>query len=149
VQTLGNPGRRSVLKKLIGTICAVIVCASASWAGEVNGSLRGTVDGRSIDVPVLCERAGGWLKGSTEPSLNEGRTGHDEGAVVTISSSPEMTVFTIKFGAELYRFNGTREVVFSETGLSMKATLHRYEGRGKDRKIVSSYDVDLILECSG
>jgi hypothetical protein len=141
-----------VLKKLIGTICAVIVCASASWAGEVNGSLRGTVDGRSIDVPVLCERTGGWLKGSTDSSL-QGDGADLEGGVVdaNVSASQDagMTVFTIKFADELYRFNGTREVVFSETGLAMKATLHRYEGRGKDRKIVSSYDVDLILECSG
>jgi hypothetical protein len=141
------------MKKATGAFCAAALCASASWAAEFNGTLRGTVDGRAVDVAVHCANNGGWLQASTDLDQRGDAADDPEGrgVVATISGSQAagQAVFTIKFGDELYRFDGTREVVFSETGLTMKSTLHRYEGRGMDRRIVSSYDVDLVLDCRG
>jgi hypothetical protein len=131
-----------------GFLSAVSLSPSAS---EFNGSVSGAVDGNAISVSVACERGAGFLQARSDPSLHgktEDRDG--DGVAVTVSAMQGMgqAVFEVVVADQFYRFTGQRDVVFTESGLTMKATMNRYEGKGRDSKVVGTYDVDLVLECS-
>lgn len=119
-------------------------------ASEFNGSVNGTVDGHAIGVSVVCDRGDGFLQAKSDPSMHgptEDRDG--DGIAVTVSAMQGMgqAVFEVVVAGQFYRFTGKRDLVFTESGLAMKSTVNRYEGKGRDSKVVGSYDVDLTLEC--
>jgi hypothetical protein len=119
-------------------------------ASEFNGSVKGTVDGHAIGVSVVCDRGDGFLQAKSDPSMHgptEDRDG--DGIAVTVSAMQGMgqAVFEVVVAGQFYRFTGKRDLVFTESGLAMKSTVNRYEGKGRDSRVVGSYDVDLIVEC--
>jgi hypothetical protein len=121
-----------------------------SSASEFNGSVKGAVDGQPIDVAVVCDRGDGFLQAKSDPSMHGATEDRDgDGIAVTVSAMQGMgqAVFEVVVAGEFYRFTGKRDLVFTESGLAMKATMNRYEGKGADSRVVGSYHVDLTLVC--
>jgi hypothetical protein len=128
----------------------LLAASHSPSASEFNGSVNGTVDGHAIGVSVVCDRGTGFLQAKSDPSMHgptEDRDG--DGIAVTVSAMQGMgqAVFEVVVAGQFYRFTGKRDLVFTESGLAMKSTVNRYEGKGRDSKVVGSYDVDLTLEC--
>lgn len=46
-----------------------------------------------------------------------------------------------------YRFSVKKDASFSAEGLEVQSTIKRYEGKGRDQKLVGEYGVDLKLNC--
>jgi hypothetical protein len=128
----------------------LMAASLGSSASEFNGSINGTVDGHSIGVSVVCDRGDGFLQAKSDPSMHGATEDRDgDGIAVTVSAMQGMGqgVFEVVVAGEFYRFTGKRDLVFTESGLAMKATMNRYEGKGRDSRVVGSYDVDLTLVC--
>jgi hypothetical protein len=138
---------RVVAAVLGGGLMAISLGPSAS---EFNGSVKGAVDGQPIDVSVVCDRGAGVLQAKSDPSIHgptEDRDG--DGIAVTVSAMQGMgrAIFEVVVAGEFYSFTGRRNLVFTESGLQMKSTVNRYEGKGADSRVIGSFDVDLTLEC--
>jgi hypothetical protein len=138
-----------VVAALLGA--GLMAISLGPWASEFNGWVKGAVDGQPIDVSVVCDRGGGFLQAKSDPSMygpTEDRDG--DGIAVTVSAMQGMgrAVFEVVVAGELYRFTGKRDLVFTESGLQMKSTINRYEGKGADSRVIGSYAVDLTLECA-
>lgn len=134
------------------TACVAIMLATPSVASAMTGRIRGSVDGKAIDVAVRCERAGSagntWLQASSDPPMDgQARDRNGDGVAVAVSgvAGRGQYVFMVLVGGETYRFGGRRNIEATASGIRMKALIERYE-RGS-RTPVGSYEVDLSVEC--
>lgn len=137
---------------LIG--CALLISHPGVRADAFNGRVKGAVDGRPLDVAVVCNREamGGrnWLTAQSDPSMHGGlRDRNGDGVALSISSNGEQAVFEVLLAGRRYRFVGTRDVAFAAHGLTIEATMKHYEGKGRERKEVGQYGVELALDCTG
>jgi hypothetical protein len=148
--------KESVIERVCMMVVAALLGAGlmaislGPSASEFSGSVKGAVDGKPIDVSVVCDRGDGFLQAKSDPSMHgptEDRDG--DGIAVTVSAMQGMgrAVFEVVVAGELYRFTGKRDLVFTESGLQVKSTINRYEGTGADSRVIGSFDVDLTLEC--
>jgi uncharacterized membrane protein YciS (DUF1049 family) len=141
------------MKFLLGCIvCGLLFTASGVSAEAFNGQVRGTVDNQAIDVAVRCERQTlgkqKWFMAQSDPSMHSGLTDRNgDGVAVNVSSNGEQVVFEVLVAGQNYRIVGTRDVVFSDNGLVIEATMKRYEGKGKTRTEIGQYGVHLALDC--
>jgi len=70
-----------------------------------------------------------------------------DGIAISVSSNGEQAVFEILVADQRYKFSVKKDAVFTATGIEVQATMKRYEGKGKDQKVVGEYGVDLELTC--
>jgi len=138
---------RTILSAVI-----LMTLAVGSHADELNGNIKGTVDSHAIDVAVACTRekfgSVNWLMAYSEPLLHSGiEDRNGDGFAVSVSSNGEQVVFEVLVADQRYKFSAKKDARFSATGLEVQSTMKRYEGKGKDQKVVGEYGVDLKLDC--
>lgn len=142
------------MKTMRNILSAAILLAVTfgSQADELNGNIKGTVDTHAIDVGVACSRekfgSMNWLMAYSEPLLHsriEDRNG--DGVAVSVSSDGEQAVFEVLVADQRYKFSVKKDASFSATGLEVQSTIKRYEGKGRDQKVIGEYGVDLKLTC--
>lgn len=126
-------------------------------ASQFNGTIKGSVDGHSIDVQAACladQRPWEWLRVLSDP-VHRPESLRDldgDGLVVMADTSRKMgrTVISMKTGETLYRFTSDKSTTtFDDGGFRIAGKFNRTEGKGKDQKVVGSYQVDLTVACSG
>lgn len=137
-----------ILDGFVGT--GLLVTSLCSWAEAFNGQVQGVVDGHSLKVAVACERekigARNWFKIQSDPSMHGGlKDRNGDGIAIVVSSNSEQAVFEVLVADQKYKFVGTKDVAFSETGLVFESTIKRYEGA--ERKEVGQYEVRLAVDC--
>ncbi|GAA4415754.1 hypothetical protein [Quisquiliibacterium transsilvanicum] len=138
----------TVMRSILG--CGLLITSLYSWADTANGRVKGVVDGRSLDVAVVCEREkignNHWLKVQSDPSMHGGVSDRNgDGVAVSVSSDSKRAVFEVLVGGQKYRFTGAKDVSFSDAGLAIDAVMKRYEG--SPRKEVGQYEVRLEVLC--
>lgn len=130
----------------------LMTLAVGSPADELNGKVTGTIDSHVVEVAVACSREklgnADWLTAYSEPLLHsriEDRNG--DGIGVYVSSNGERVVFEVLVADQRYQFTAKKDARFSALGLEVQSTIKRYEGTGKDQKVIGEYGVDLKLDC--
>jgi len=153
----GLPGDRRVrVSSLLLAACVASTAVHVS-ASEFNGTIKGSVDGRSIDVKAACsadKQPWDWLRALSDPVHRPERLDDLDGdGIVNLASTSRNTgraTITMKAGEATYKFSaGKRITTFDDSGFRIVGKFDRTEGKGKDRKIVGSYQVDLTVACSG
>lgn len=126
-------------------------------ASELNGSIKGSVEGHEIDVKAACspdKKPWDWLRAVSDPahmpeSLDD-RNGDRIAIVASTSRSAGMATISMKVGETRYKFGGgKRNTTFNDSGFRIVGKFDRIEGKGADRKVVSSFQVDLTVACQG
>jgi len=124
-------------------------------ASEFNGTIKGSIDGHAIDVKAVCspdKKPWDWLQVVSDPGgRNESLRDRDgDGIAITVGAARSMggASFEVLVAGKSYKFGSTkRSVTFSDKGFKLAAKFSRTEGA--DRKVVSSYQADLAVECKG
>ncbi len=126
-------------------------------ASPLNGTIKGSVDGRPVDVKAACsadKQPWDWLRALSDPvhrpeSLRD-LDGDGLVVVASTSRSASRASLTVKAGDTTYQFSGgKRTTTFSDGGFRIVGKFDRTEGEGKDRKVVGTYQVDLTVTCGG
>jgi len=138
----------TIMRGLVGS--GLLITSLCSWADAFNGQVQGVVDDHSLDVAVVCERekigARNWFKVQSDPSMHGGlKDRNGDGVAIVVSSNGEQAVFEVLVADQEYKFVGTKDVAFSETGFVIESTMKRYEGT--DRREVGQYAVRLAVDC--
>jgi hypothetical protein len=131
--------RRVRVSSLLLAACLASTAVHVS-ASEFNGTIKGSVDGRSIDVKAACfadKQPWDWLRALSDPTHRPEslRDLDGDGLAIVASTSRSMGGATI--------------TTFDDSGFRIVGKIDRTEGKGKDRKVVGSYQVDLTIACSG
>lgn len=138
----------TIVRGLVGT--GFLITSLCSWADAFNGQVQGVVDGHSLDVAVVCERekigARNWFTVHSDPLMHGGLEDRNgDGVAIVVSSNGAQAVFEVLVAEQEYKFVGTKDVAFSETGFVIESTIKRYEGT--DRREVGQYAVRLAVDC--
>ena len=137
--------------------CLTFFLAQVS-ASELNGTIKGSVDGHKIDVKAACypDKNKPWqnLRAVSDPAHHVESLKDVNGDGITVmadaSRGAGRAMVSVKVGEALYRFSGVnQDVSYSDSGFRVAAKINRTEGQGKDRRIVGSYQVDLTFACRG
>jgi len=139
----------------VGGCLAVFV--SPVSASELNGTIRGSVDGHTIDVKAAChpdKKPWEWLRAMSDPAHRpESLTDLDGDGIAILADTSRgagRATLSVKVGQALYKFSASKqEVRYDDSGFRIVATFDRTEGKGKDRRVLSSYPVDLTVACRG
>jgi hypothetical protein len=122
----------------------------ANAAPAYNGSVKGAIDGKAIDVKAVCERMEmGSMKRltvRTDPGMSIDAKDRDgDGIVVSASGDlvQPLFAFTVLAGDRVYKFGGRREVKPTPTGLEVKG---QFKASPKTPEL-KPYDVDLTIDC--
>lgn len=127
-------------------------------ASELNGTIKGSVDGHKIDVKAAChsDKSKPWqnLRACSDPAHHVESLRDVNGDGITVKADAwrgaGRAMVSVKVREALYRFSGIgQEVTYSDGGFRVAAKINRTEGQGKDRRIVGSYQVDLTFVCPG
>jgi len=136
-----------------GCLAAPAIQVSAS---ELNGTIKGSVDGHKIDVKAACDfdKNKPWqiLRAFSDPAHHVQSLRDVNGDGITVMADAwrgaGRAMVSVKVGEALYRFSGiSQEVTYSDRGFRVAAKINRTEGQGKDRRVVGSYQVDLTFAC--
>ena len=134
----------------IFAVCALSLSGFAQAAPVYNGTFKGTVDGKSIDVKAVCERSksgtSDWLTGMSDPSMEmDAKDRNGDGLVV--SASADLTraaaTFAVLVGGRVYKFGTKKLTKLSSSGLALKAHFKASPNKPE----LSAYDVDLTADC--
>jgi len=131
---------------------SLLLINSAILADTLNGTVKGFVDSHEIDVAVACNRetmgSANWIIVNSEPLLHGGvEDRNGDGIAIMINSDGNRVLSEVLITDQRYKFMADKDAEWSATGLTIKATINRYEGKGKDQKKVGEYEVDLTLTC--
>ncbi|MCO5119536.1 MAG: hypothetical protein M9951_07860 [Burkholderiaceae bacterium] len=125
-------------------------------ANEFNGTIKGSIDGHPIDVKAVCspdKQPWDILQVVSDPAhqvMSLGDVDGDRIAIVAGAGRSMRTIsITMKVGETLYKFSSRRPARFDDDAFAIAGKFTRTEGKGKDRKVVSSYQADLTVECRG
>lgn len=137
--------------RLLST-ASLLIFSVGSQANELNGNVTGTLDTHAIDMAIACTREkignANWLTAHSDPSLHGGlKDRNGDGNAISISSNGEQAVFEVLVADQKYKFSVKKDAVFTATGIEVQSTMKRYEGKGKDQKVVGEYGVDLQVNC--
>lgn len=131
--------------------CGLLISVIANAAPAYNGTVKGEIDGKKLDVRVVCERSKTGtmdsLSARSDPGVEidaKDRNGDGIAVSVTGDMSKPAAAFTMLVGGKVYKFGSRREVKVTATGLSVKA--HFKPAPNKPEQ--SAYDVALTLDCS-
>lgn len=139
-------------------LAACLTGATVSvWANGFNGGIKGSVDGHVIDAKVAChpdKKPWDWLRVMSDPAHRPESLGDLDGdglaLLVDASRSAGRATINMKIGEATYKIHsGKRSTSFDDAGLRIAGKFDRTEGKGKDQKVVSSYQVDLKVVCKG
>jgi hypothetical protein len=148
--------RPTPLSSIVVGGCLAVSVLQVS-ASELNGTIKGSVDGHRIDVKAACfpdNKPWDWLRALSDPvhrpeSLRD-LNGDGIAIVADTSRSMGRATFSIKVGETFYKFSGgKRSTTFDDSGFRVVGQFDRTEGEGKDRKVVSTYQADLAVACRG
>ncbi|MEB2320828.1 MAG: hypothetical protein OZ935_19505 [Pseudomonadota bacterium] len=139
---------------LVATLAGTAAHVSAS---EFNGTIKGSVDGHAIDVKASCfpdKQPWDWLRALSDPAHRPESLADRDGDGIVImantSRSAGRATIAMKSGEKSYRFSGgKRNTTFDAGGFRIAGKFDRTEGKGKDAKVVGSYQVDLTVACRG
>jgi hypothetical protein len=137
--------------------CGLAVCVIQASASELNGTIKGSIDGHKIDVKVACSAANkpwDWLIVKSDPTDRPGPLNDLNGDGIAIQANTARgaasATWLMKVGQAVYNFSATGQAVtYNDNGYRVATKLDRMEGKGKDRRVVSSYQVDLTVACRG
>lgn len=130
--------------------CTLLLSGFANAAPDYNGTVKGAVDGKPIDVKVLCA----WntlgktdrLKAMSDPSM-EGDAKDRDGDGIAVSVTADIThagaAFAVLAGGQVYKFGMTKGLKLTPTGLAVKANFKPSPDKPNDK----AYDVDLTVDC--
>jgi len=131
--------------------CGLLIGGIANAAPNYNGTVKGEIDGKKLDVKVVCERSKigtmDSLSARSDPGMEidaKDRNGDGIAVAVTADMSQPAEAFKILVGGKVYKFGSRREVKATATGLSVKAHFNAVP----DKPELTAYDVDLTLDCT-
>ena len=130
--------------------CALLLSGFANAAPSYNGTVKGIVDGKSIDVKAVCERSklgtSDRLKVMSDPSM-ESDAKDRNGDGIAVSVNADMTqpgaAFAVLAGGRVYKFGAIKAIKLTSTGLTLKAHFKP----SPDEPELTAYDVDLTVDC--
>jgi len=125
---------------------------SGVLADSLNGTVQGSIDSHAVNVAVACNREtigdANWFTADSDPSVRGGVEDRNaDGIAIKVSSDSTQAVFEVLIADQRYKFVAGKDAAFSATGVAVKTNMKRYEGKGKDQKVVGEYQVDLTLTC--
>ena len=146
------------MKFPIAMIVVFLGCAAGqASASGVKGTIKGSLDGREIDVKATCfpdKKPWDWIQVNSEAlSRSEALRDVDgDGIAILAGASQGMgqATITAKIGETSYKFGvGKRGVTFYPTGFKLVGKFDRTEGKGADRKVVHTFQAELTVSCTG
>ncbi|QCB46285.1 hypothetical protein [Hydrogenophaga sp. PAMC20947] len=134
----------------LAAACCLLLSGFANAAPSYNGTIKGTVDGKPIDVKAVCERSklgtSDRLKAMSDPGM-EADAKDRNGDGIAVSVSADMTqlggAFNVLAGGRVYKFGTTKAIKLTPTGLALKANFKP----SRDKPELTAYDVDLTVDC--
>lgn len=130
--------------------CALLLGGVANAAPEYNGTVKGTVDGKKIDVKAVCERSKvgkmDLLKVMSDPNMErdaKDRNGDGVAVSMTADVSQPGATFSVLAGSRVYKFGTTKNIKLTSTGLALKAN---FKPSPKQPEL-TAYDVNLTVDC--
>lgn len=130
--------------------CGLLLSGFANAAPNYNGTIQGTIDGKSIDVKVVCERSklgtSDRLKAMSDPGMEpDAKDRNGDGLAVSVSADLTRRVggFNVLSGGRVYQFGTTKAMKLTPTGMTLKANFKP----SPDKPELTAYDVDLAVDC--
>ena len=131
--------------------CTLLLSGFVTAAPAYNGTVKGTVNGKKIDVKAVCERSKmgklDWLNVMSDPSMGGDAKDHD-GDGIAVSVNVDITssgaAFTVLVDGREYKFGKQRGLKLTPTGLTIKDSF------GPATKVPQpdkNFDVDLTVDC--
>lgn len=130
--------------------CALFLSGFANAAPNYNGTVKGTVDGKRIDVTAVCERSklgtSDRLKVMSDPSMeSDAKDRNGDGIAVSVNANLTQPVaaFGVLAGGRVYKFGTIKAIKLTSTGLTLKTNFKP----SPDKPELTAYDVDLTVDC--
>ncbi len=131
--------------------CALLLSGIANAAPAYNGTVKGTVNGKQIDVKVVCEREkmgkSDWLSAESDPG-GRGELKDRNGDGIAVSANINITAagaaFTVLADGREYTFGQQKGLKLTPNRLNFKGTF------GPATKVPQpdkNFDVDLTVDC--
>lgn len=130
-------------------VCALLLSGLAHAAPDYNGTVKGTVDGKAIDVKVVCEVStmgkSDWLSVTSDPSMGSLTDRNGDGVAVSVNANLAQSgaAFMVLLGDQTYEFGKLKGLKVSSKGLTIK---DNFAPMKKDSK-PKGFDVDLTVRC--
>ena len=132
--------------------CALLLSGVATAAPAYNGTVKGTVNGKKIDVKVVCEREkmgnSDWLSAESDPA-GRGELKDRDGDGIAVKVNIDITGggagFTVIADGREYKFGKQKGLKMTPNRLTFKGTF------GPGTKVAQpdkNYDVDLTVDCT-
>ena len=138
--------------KAVRTVAAFALLLSglANAAPNYNGTVKGAVDGKRIDVKAVCESSkignSDRLKVMSDPGMDseaKDRNGDGIAASVNADMTQPGAAFGVFAGDRIYKFGAMKAIKLTPTGLTLKANFKP----SPDKPELTAYDVDLTIDC--
>ena len=133
------------------TACALLLFGFAHAAPGYNGTVKGKVDGKTIDVKTVCERNKigkmDLLQVKSDPGMGSDlKDRNGDGVAVEIGVDMNQTTGSFKLlaGGREYKFAIWRELNQTVTGLTIKGS---FSPATKEPQPDQAFDVDLTVVC--
>lgn len=131
--------------------CALLLSGIANAAPDFNGTVKGTVNKKQVNVKVVCERekmgASDWLKASSDPSMGGDAKDLDGDGIavkVNVDIGNAGAAFTVLLDGREYKFGQSKGLKLTPTGVTIK---NRFSPGSKVPQPDKAFDVDLTLDC--
>ena len=131
--------------------CAFLLSGAAIAAPATNGTVKGTVNGKRIDVKTVCERekmgSSDWLYVKSDPGGRgelKDRDGDGIAVEVSINITDPGAAFTVLVDGREYTFGKMKGLQLTPNRLSFKGSF------GQATKVPQpdkNFDVDLTVDC--
>ena len=130
--------------------CAWLLSGFATAAPAHNGTVKGTVNGKQIDVKVVCEREkvgnSDWLSANSDPGRGELKDRDGDGIAVSVNvdTTNSGAAFTVLADGRTYKFGKQKGLKLTPKGLTIKDS---FAPATKVPQPDKAFDVDLTVDC--
>ena len=131
--------------------CALLLSGIATAAPAYNGTVKGTVNGKLIDVKVVCEREkmgkSDWLSANSDPGGRgdfKDRDGDGVAVSVNINITESGAAFNVLVGGREYTFGKMKGLKLTPNRLTFKDS---FAPGTKVPQPDKAFDVDLTVDC--
>ncbi len=131
--------------------CALLLSGIATAAPATNGTVKGTVNGKKIDVKVVCVRekmgTSDWLSANSDPgggSELKDRNGDGIAVAANINITGAGAGFTVLVDGREYTFGQQKGLKLTPNRLTFKGT---FGPATKEPQPDKNFDVDLTVDC--
>lgn len=127
----------------------LLLSGLAYAAPNYNGTVKGTVDGKPIDVKVVCEVSNmgksDWLMVTSDPGMGALTDRNGDGVAVSVNADLAQSgaAFMVRLADQTYKFGKLKGLKVSSKGLTIK---DNFAPMKKDSK-PKGFDVDLTVRC--